>query len=217
MSVVLRARPETQYVNPYLAWALIIASTLIFLVGGIVVGKVFFWNNNAGIQSALARQLTVAQERTKTDPKSPANWVNLGWIYFQQGQYNQALAQYKRAMDLDPNYYPAYYNLGLAYMQVKKFDLAAETLKRAITLEPKSGTAFLNLGVSYNQLGKYDEALKYLQQAYKFNSGSVEVLYQLGYALEKSGRKEEAIYQYKAANGFDPNYKPAKEALARLK
>lgn len=210
MSVSLRERPAAQYINPYQAWALIFASALIFAAAGTIIGKTFFWNNNTGYESALAKQLTVAQERTKTDPKSPGNWVNLGWIYFQQGQYNQALAQYKKAMDIDPNYYPAYYNLGLAYMQVKKYDLAAETLKKAVTLEPKSGVAFLNLGISYTQLGKYDEALKYLQQAYKFNSGSAEVLYQIGLAYEKSGRKEDAIYQYNAAVGFDPKYKPAR-------
>lgn len=217
MSVALRVRPQSHDINPYQAWAIIVVFTLIFFASGMLIGQVFFWNSSAGIQTALAKQLTVAQERTKTDSKSPANWVNLGWIYFQQGQYNQALAQYKRAMDIDPNYYPAYYNLGLAYMQVEKYDLAAETFKKAVSLEPKSGVAFLNLGVSYNKTGKYEEALKYLQQAYKFNSGSVEVLYQIGFALEKTGRIEEAIYQYKSATGFDPNFKPAQEALARLK
>lgn len=216
MSIALR-KSEAQYINPYQAWAIIVVAALIFMAAGTLIGKAFFWNYEAGVNSALAKQQKVAVDRTKSDPKSPANWVNLGWVYFQQGQYNQALAQYKKAMDLDPNYYPAHYNLGLAYMQVKKYDLAAESLKKAVSIEKKSGAAYLNLGVSYNQLGKYDEAIKILQQAYKFNPGSVDVLYQIGVSYEKAGRKADALYQYKAALGFDPNYKPAKEGLARLK
>ncbi len=216
MSIGLQ-EARREYINPYQAWAIIIAAALIFMAAGTVIGKAFFWKYESGIDNALQKQMTVAMDRTKSDPNSAANWVNLGWVYFQQGQYNQALAQYKKAMDIDPNYYPAHYNLGLAYMQVKKFDLAAESLKKAISIERKSGAAYLNLGVSYNQLGKYDEAIKYLQQAYKFNPGSVDVLYQIGFAYEKAGRKNDAKYQYQAALGFDPNYKPAREGMARLK
>lgn len=216
MSVLSIGQPGKKNINPLVAYAIIVGVVALVFILGIAVGKLFFWNNYSSLSRA-EKQLAIAQERLKKSPENPAVITNLGWAYFQKGDYNRALLYYKQAVDKDSKYFPAHLNLGMAYMQKEKWDVAIESFKKAIAIESKSAVAHLNLGISYNKTKKYNEAIKELTIADKLNPGSVEIIYQIGVAYEKLGNMEEAKYQYKSALDFDPKYLEAQKALDRLK
>lgn len=193
---------------------LIVISIVVFW-GGVTIGKIFFWNQFD--RTPLAdRQYKAALEKVSQNPNSADNHVELGWALFQKGQYNESLAEYKKAIDIDSKNYRAYYDLGLAYKQVNKYDLAITTLQKAIEMSPKSFEAHYDLGLAYQLNGKFEQALDELQIAYKLNPGSTEIIFSLGQAYEKLGQNEQAKYQYKSALEFDPKFTKAKDALNRL-
>lgn len=194
--------------------AIILVGILVFW-GGEMIGKAFFWNQFD--QTPIAeRQYQNALEKVRQNPNSAPNHVELGWSLFQKGQYNDALAEYKKAIDLDDKNYRAYYDLGLAYREVKKYDLAISTFQKALEIAPKSFEAHYDLGVVYQQTGKLDQALQEFQLAYKLNPGSTEIIYSMGQIYEQMNNIPEAKYQYKSALEFDPKFTKAQEALNRL-
>ncbi|GAV23994.1 tetratricopeptide repeat protein [Carboxydothermus pertinax] len=215
MRTEIKTVKPSKPVHPVVAYLVLIAFASALFVVGVIIGKAFFWENYDTTPIA-DRIIEVAQQKVAKDPKNPKNYVDLGWGYFQKKDYNNALAQYKKALDLDKKYYPAYLNLGILYIDTGKYDLAVNTLKQAVALQPKSSNAHLNLGIAYNKLEKYQEALKELKAAYELSPGSTRIIYEIGVAYEKMGKIEDAKYQYKSALEFDPKFEDAKKALERL-
>lgn len=194
----------------------VIAASLMIFGLGMGIGRGYVWRSYDKTP-AVERQFTAAQERVASNPNNADNRVDLGWAYFQRGMYNEALAEYKKALDLNERHYTALYNLGLAYAKVDKHDRAISAFERAIEVVPQAFQAHFDLAKSYVAAGKLDDAVKELQTAYRINPGSVDVIYELGLTFEKQGKLDEARYQFESALKFDPKFRPAIEGLARIK
>lgn len=80
----------------------------------------FNWNNLSTIYRSLigfgqnADRFTVvtSQQAIALDPNDPQQYVELGGIYYQLGQYDEAMRQFQLAINLKNDYANAYYNLG---------------------------------------------------------------------------------------------------------
>lgn len=81
------------------------------------------WENLTGIyrgligfaQSADQFSIASAQQAISLDPTNPFLWITLGGLYYQLGQYDNAIQQFNQAINLKRDYANAYYNLGHAY------------------------------------------------------------------------------------------------------
>ena len=70
---------------------------------------------------------------------SPANGhVELGVTYAGAGEYDKAIAEFKKAIAIDPNYGRAYNWLGLTYSNQGKYDLAVRFYQKAISINPET-------------------------------------------------------------------------------
>jgi Tfp pilus assembly protein PilF len=85
-------------------------------------------------------------------------YFNLARIYERQGNVDEAIEQYKLALDIRPNYVDAHYNLGLLYLQQGRMDRAIEQFTEATRLNPKIAVYQQSLGVAYVRAGKYQQA-----------------------------------------------------------
>lgn len=65
-------------------------------------------------QNAENFAIATAQQAAFLDPNNPQQYISLGGIYFQLGQYDNAQNQFQIAVNLKPDYANAYYNLGHA-------------------------------------------------------------------------------------------------------
>ncbi len=183
--------------------------------GGVTLGKLFFWNQFD--RTPLAeRQYRTALQKVNENPSNPDYHVELGWALFQKNQYNDALAEYKKALDLNDKHFQANLNLGIAYQEVGKNDLALTAFQKTVEIAPKSFEAHYYLGLSYREAGKLQESLDELQLAYKLNPGSTDLIFAIGQTYEKMGRMDDAKFQYKSALEFDPKFIKAQDALNRL-
>lgn len=80
------------------------------------------WNNLSSIYRSLigfgenADQFSVLtnQQAIALDPNNPQQYINLGGIYYQLGQWEEAQRNFQVAINLKPDYSNAYYNLGHA-------------------------------------------------------------------------------------------------------
>lgn len=87
---------------------------------------------------------------------------NKGIDYYQLGQYEQAAAAFKQAIDLDPNYIDAYYNLGSILEYLKQEDAALNMFKQIILRKPNDYEAVYKAASLSKKLGEDDKARMYL-------------------------------------------------------
>jgi tetratricopeptide (TPR) repeat protein len=99
-------------------------------------------NNLAWIYLENGGSLEVAQhlaEIAKTAlPNAPEVNDTLGWAYFKNGAHAQAIAAFRRTLELDPKNPTAVYHLALAYEQVGDRREARDALTRYLALDPSS-------------------------------------------------------------------------------
>lgn len=131
----------------------------------------------------------------------PSNLMhyNLGLALNAQGKLNAAVASYRNALLLKPDYAEAHNNLGLVLQAQGKFDEAIESYRRALLHRPNYVEAHNNLGNTLQAQGKLDEAVEHYHQAILLKPGYAEAYYNAGLALRAQGMIDEAIASHQRA------------------
>ncbi|MDY6934435.1 MAG: tetratricopeptide repeat protein [Spirochaetota bacterium] len=130
------------------------------------------------------------------DPEDINNQILAGNIYFEQGRYREAIHQYEKAIELDPNNARALYNLALSLQKRGDEVASIEYLKRSGAIDKIGEVAYLaysRLGVIYTERNDYDSALKYLKMAISINPKDAIDRYNLGIAYLKQGQRDKAL------------------------
>lgn len=112
---------------------------------------------------ALGRQNWAAevQRAHELDPLS-LTIAGGGW-YLEKGQYDLAIENMRKKLELDPNFAFGYVWLGGVYARKGMYQEAIVQIKKGLSLDESPG--YLSaLGYTYGLSGKRDEALKILQQ-----------------------------------------------------
>ena len=79
--------------------------------------------------------------------------MNLGIIYGKMGEYDTALENLKKALELNPHLQEAYINLGAIYEKKGNYDKAVEYAQKALLLNRNNAIATYNLGYAYIMQG----------------------------------------------------------------
>src|SRR5208283_1523479 len=110
-----------------------------------------------------AYQELIAAEMVDAD--RPEAHLNLGLIRLRHHQINEAEAEYRTALRLDPKFVPAMANLADLYRELGKDREGAELLRAAIAIEPKNAAVKHSLGLLLARQHNYAEALPLLREA----------------------------------------------------
>jgi len=94
-------------------------------------------------QNAESFAIASAQQAINLDPNNPQEYINLGGIYYQLGQWDNAQTQFQIAITLKPDYANSHYNLGHALEQKKDFQnaLAQYQVVRSLIANDKTSLA----------------------------------------------------------------------------
>ena len=75
----------------------------------------------------------LAESPDFNDPPTEAKLeYNLGIDYYKIGQYDNAMAAFRQAINIDPNYIDAYYNLGSILEYLKQDEAALAVFKQIL-------------------------------------------------------------------------------------
>jgi tetratricopeptide (TPR) repeat protein len=94
---------------------------------------------------------------------------NRGNAYFGKGQFDAAIRDYDKAIELRPSYPQAYNNRGSAYKKKRQFDAAIRDFDKAISLEPNTPLYYYNRGNAYSGLSQYKRAIADFDKAIELN------------------------------------------------
>ncbi|HJS24200.1 MAG TPA: protein kinase [Pyrinomonadaceae bacterium] len=116
-----------------------------------------------------------------------------GFIYLAaMGRLDEAIAEAKRANDLDPLALPVSSNIGLLLYIARRYDEALEQFHDNLEMDRSFVYTHWEMALTYEQLGRYDEAIAAFQKAIALSGTSAlpRALLARTYAL--AGRKNEA-------------------------
>ena len=109
------------------------------------------------------------------------------------GRYDEAIAEGKRAQELDPFSPILNVDLGDDYIYARQFDKAIEQLRAVTEAYPKFYVGLWNLGFAYEMKGAFPEAIAQYDKARQLNPDDTWVIALLGHAYAASGKREDAL------------------------
>ena len=108
--------------------------------------------------------------------------------------------EFRRAIELNPNYATAYQWLGLDFMVLtRRFDEGLRELRRAQEIDPLSPVIGSDTASALGYAGRFDEAIEQARQTLKLDPGFSYAHSMLGYGLDGKGELAEAISEYERA------------------
>jgi len=134
-----------------------------------------------------------------------------GIILEDEGDYEQALADYTHSLQLDPGGNPQL-AVRIAHEYAKRGEVAAgiDILKDLAKARPNEPTAYLNLAYFYlRQLNKPDLAVKFAEQAVKVapdNVAGYQTLFEVYLDLKRKADAEIVLGQAQKLNSKDPGF-----------
>ena len=129
-----------------------------------------------------------------------------GVTHAKTGQYDLAIADFNRALELDPDYAEAYCNRGITYDSKGEYERAIKDYNTAIELNPDFAEAYNNRGMAYGENGEHDQALQDFSQAIELKQNYAIAYSNRGAVYNGKGERDQAIRNCNIAIGIDPNY-----------
>ncbi len=146
-------------------------------------------HNNMALASIDLGEFELAEahyrESLAIEPQ-PAIYNDLGFVLERMGLSEDAIAAYRKALELDPGSAAAQYNLGSALARGGDFRDAERHLRAALAAQPTT-QAYTGLGIVLSQQGKSEEAVASLKAALELDPDNAAAQRQLAEALASLG------------------------------
>jgi len=142
-----------------------------------------------------ARQKVISADRKalELDPNLAEAHAQLAFVDMQHWQWRDAEAEYRRALELNPNDSWAYDGFGGGWLMLQgRMDEALVMSRRALELDPL-GQAGTNLGWVLFHARRYDESIRELRSVIAVHPDDANALTVLGQVLTCKGQTQEAI------------------------
>jgi len=133
------------------------------------------------------------------DPKLPLAHQLLGELYLYESKIDDAIAEFKKELEINPGYAAGYYKLADAYSRVQKFDEAERLLQRSVWLDPTATGPYILLGKVLEKKGEAQLAVRALQRALVMEPNNPVPHHLLGQAYRDLGKNEDAERELKIA------------------
>ena len=137
------------------------------------------------------------------------NLYNSGVDKYEQGDYQGAIADYTKALEINPDDVKAYSNRGVAKRKLKDYQGAITDYNKVIDIDPQEATAYSNRGNIKGDLKDYQGAIADYDKAIKISPQYATAYYNRGVTKRKLKDAQGAIADYTKALEINPQYPDA--------
>ena len=152
-------------------------------------------------------------ERPDADQLMDAHRIN-AYLLETLGQYNRAIAEYEKAITIDPNFTFLYLRIGANYRRLASeiqnpetarpvYEQSLEYFDRAVKINEQIGVKdpgpHLSIARTYSQLGEFFIAARNVQKALEYEPTNADIYGQLGIIYFRSRNYEGSIFSLKCA------------------
>ena len=164
------------------------------------------WDQNDGPSADQA--MAMARKAVALDESLPQAHFALGFVHlYGQARHEDAIAEARRAIRLDPNYADAYALLSSAYFFAGELDKTIDLDQEAMRINPASSFIYhIHLGRRQYLEGRYHEALETLLSAAAKNYNYLPTHVWLAATYAKLGDLEEAEWSADQVRTLDPSF-----------
>ena len=157
--------------------------------------------------------LKYLHQAVSLDPNHYPSFFLLGAIHAQKRNLEEAVAAFRRCLEIKPDSAEAHLRLGYAYQEMHELDLAEEEYKKAGAREGNVEAA-ISLAKLYYDQNKLEQALETVTIATEKDNRSFPAYNLQGVILNELGRYEEAILSFQNALRIAPQNDVASINLA---
>jgi len=138
-------------------------------------------------------------------PDSSGLHVNLAVALYEQGKVEEAIAENREALRIDPLYTTPRCNLVDSLIKSGKNEEAEAVAREGVRLKPNEAAFHHNLGHALQELGKSEEAIAEYSEALRLDPELVSAHIQLAADLFKKGKRDESLAKFRELVRMDPN------------
>jgi serine/threonine-protein kinase len=150
------------------------------------------------------KALAAARHAVALDDTSAEGHTALGMLMVFDFKFKESEAEFRRAIELNPNYATAHHWFGNSLLvTLGRFDEAVKESKRGVELDPLSLIINADLGSTLMIARRYDEAIAQLRRTLQLDSNFAYAHWNLGEALDLKGDLPAAIGEYEKAAALD--------------
>ncbi|OEJ55380.1 hypothetical protein BGK72_02160 [Streptomyces agglomeratus] len=131
-------------------------------------------------------------------------WARRGETHRWVGHYDQAIADFTAALEIDPTLAWALASRGQAHLQADRYDQAVTDFTAALEIDPTDAWALASRGQAHRQTGHYDQAVADLTAALEIDPTLAWALSPRGEAHRQAGHYDQAVTDFTAALNIDP-------------
>lgn len=172
----------------------------------------------AQAQAALDRNdfaaaIPLLEKISAAKPMDALPYFELGFAYSGLKKNSEAIAEYQRAISLNPNLAPAHLNLGIALLDSDP-SAAAQSFERAAQLLPKQARPIYLMAEALERSGKRTQAIEQYRAAAALAPQDDMILFALGRALLADGKSADAESDFRWLLVLKPDSAPGQLGLA---
>ena len=147
---------------------------------------------------AMPKAKAAALKSLEIDDTLAEPHVSLAHIkYYYDRDWAAAEREYRRAIELNPNYSIAHSWYAIALMSSGRFDEALAQIRRAQELDPLSLPVNMTLGWVLLNARQYDQSAEQLRKTLDMDRNFILAHHRLGVVYEQQGKYDEAIAEFK--------------------
>jgi len=155
-----------------------------------------YWRDS---ESLHRRAMTIS-------PRAVQPHWHLAYLLRREGRLDEALEEYRAAVELAPNVARLRHDFGSALAARGDTAGAVAQYRKALELDDTLVLTHNSLALALTDQGRFTEAFAHFEAALRFQPGLALTLNNYGVALEKAGRLGEAMAQYRAAVQAQPDF-----------
>jgi tetratricopeptide (TPR) repeat protein len=110
----------------------------------------------------------------------------------------EAIAAYRKVLDLDPGHAAAYINLGTLYYNRQDYPRAESHYRKAVEVDPRYALAYFDLGNVLDETGRVADAINAYKTALQLAPTYADAHYNLALAYEKTRQSRAALQHWRA-------------------
>lgn len=160
------------------------------------------------------RALTRVNGQIEKNPKKPGLYLLLGKVHAANNDAAQAESAFKKALELDANYFPAYVEAGNLYARKGSFDDALKQYRESVRVNPKALASYMIIGLLNEKKGDYQGAIASYKKALEIEPKFAPAANNLAWIYsEKDGNLDVALTLAETAKELLPNEAAVSDTL----
>ncbi len=169
------------------------------------------------IRSTYYKSSEVFTERAVIEsPGLYRSYTLRGTVYYNNGDYDSAISDFSRALDLNPRLYKIYNVRGTLQLYFGKYREAIEDFTECISLNPAFSEGYYNRSIALIELQNYENAIIDLSNAIILNPNRFEYYNNRGFVYEKLGDYAKALNDYYNAMQLNPDNSIISENILKI-